>query len=81
MSKALKCDVCKKCFDPVEVGDEEYFVTIPEFYCQNGEQYQNREVGYREEEVHMCPDCSRKFAMAKFLTRRQKNHDSSVPNQ
>lgn len=61
MSEALKCDRCKRCFDPYAVEENSYFITIIEFYAQNGEQKKNREAGYRDENIHLCPDCARIF--------------------
>ena len=61
MSKAFKCDRCKKCFDPIEVEDEQYFATISEIVLQNGEQYSNTEVGVRILPTHLCPDCTETF--------------------
>lgn len=61
MSEALKCDRCKECFDPYAVEENSYFITITEFYAQNGEQKKNRETGYRDEYIHLCPSCARIF--------------------
>lgn len=59
MSKAFKCDRCKECFDPYSVGRERYFMTISEVVCQNGNEFYNHEVGYREgNPIHLCPSCS-----------------------
>lgn len=62
MSKALKCDRCKKCFDPYMVQGEEYFTSIRDLFCQDGRAFSNNEVSYRDEELHLCPDCSRIFS-------------------
>lgn len=61
MSKAFKCDRCKKCFDPYALKGDEYFTTIKEFFCQTGVEFSNNEFGYREEGAHLCPDCSVAF--------------------
>lgn len=58
MSKAFKCDGCKKCFDPYAVEDNSYFTTIDSLVCQNGREFNHNEVGYRDDEIHLCPDCS-----------------------
>ena len=65
MSKAFKCDRCKTCFDPYAVSRDGYFTTIPEFFCQNGTEYSSHEVGYRDEDIHLCAKCSKEFA--KFI--------------
>ena len=62
MSKAFKCDRCKTCFDPYAIKSPRYFTTIKEFVCQNGQDVKNNEMGYFEEGVHLCPDCSMLFA-------------------
>lgn len=59
MSKALKCDCCKRCFDPIkETGN---FTTIKRMVQQNGVQYRNHEFGYSDEEIHLCVDCTYRF--------------------
>ena len=61
MSNAIKCDVCKRCFDPLEVGGLNYFTTIKEVVCQTGEEYANNEFNYYDEMIHLCPSCSKEF--------------------
>ena len=61
MSSALKCNRCKKCFDPFEIPEPFYFTTITAFALKNGIEYQNRVAGYGETDVHLCPTCSKTF--------------------
>lgn len=61
MSKALKCDRCNTCFDPCEVEAPDYFITIPEIFLQNGDEYKNIKTGKRFENQNFCPECSRKY--------------------
>lgn len=62
MSKAFKCDRCKCCFDPMLIEEPNHFTTIPEYFIQNGSDYDNRKVGICEENVHLCQKCSKDFA-------------------
>lgn len=63
MSKAFRCDRCKQCFDPYEIKDPKYFITIKGYFCQNGSQFDGNEYGYAEfDDIHLCPSCSEKFA-------------------
>lgn len=59
MSKALKCDRCKKCFDPYSVEGE--FANIRELYYRDPKSIQNNEVTYRDDGLDLCPDCTRSF--------------------
>ena len=60
MSKALKCDHCKTCFDPSESKGE--FTTFGDIFFQNGTKYKNHEISYREDgPAHLCPKCTRDF--------------------
>lgn len=60
MSKAIKCDRCKKCFDPYESRCD--FTTIRELIFQDGKNFSNDEVGYRDEEINFCPNCTMQFS-------------------
>lgn len=64
MSKAFKCDRCKKCFDPWSMEDDREFGRIHDYACvvPSGEAF---DYTYRDEELHLCPDCNRDFC--KFL--------------
>lgn len=61
MSKALKCDRCKCCFDPYTVDAPDAFATLRELIYQDGRQFVDHEVGYRDEEINLCPDCANEF--------------------
>ena len=65
MSKAFKCDRCQVCFDPLDMKGAEKITTITEVYTQTKESYTERKVDGREEEVHLCPECSKAFV--KFI--------------
>ena len=73
MSKAFKCDGCKRCFDPYAVKDPDWFVTIHGYIYQDGHQFETNEYGYAAtDNVHLCPDCSKTF------TALMANHKSVV---
>ena len=60
MSKALKCDHCKTCFDPSESKGE--FTTFGDIFFQNGTKYKNQEISHRENgPTHLCPTCTLDF--------------------
>lgn len=62
MSKAFKCDRCKKCFDPWETGDDKLeFGNISEYMTLTpvGSSF---DYTYRDEDIHFCPECNRDFA-------------------
>lgn len=64
MSKALKCNRCCKCFDPIDVGRsgaDEQFTHIPEVYLHNNRTYSEHEYLWRDGDIHLCPDCSNAF--------------------
>lgn len=61
MSKALRCDICKTCFDPYTVKGE--FVTIDRMIWQDSGNYDRHEYSYLDEEVNFCPKCSKTFSL------------------
>ena len=61
MSKAFKCNICNTCFDPYGLQETDEFTTIPEFYIQTSEEFQNGKVGVRFSGFNACPECTRKF--------------------
>lgn len=63
MSKAFKCDRCKKCFDPWETGDEQFeFGNISE-YATITPVGISFDCVYRDEDIHFCPECNKAFAL------------------
>lgn len=62
MSKALKCDRCKCCFDPYSIKEPSHFTTIEELFVQNGKDLENNKAGYMDKQIHLCPVCSKQFA-------------------
>ena len=61
MSKAIRCDRCKKCFDPYTV--EKDFAKISDFIVRNSKEYDNNECSYRDENIDLCPTCLRSFSV------------------
>lgn len=61
MSIAMKCDRCKKCFDPMDIENPEYFATIEQIFYQDGEEWNDRKIGYNEKNINMCPGCTAAF--------------------
>ena len=64
MSKAFKCDRCKKCFDPwmkgLEFGRiENYTSLVPTPVGQLGTEF---DAAYRDDDIHLCPRCNTEFA-------------------
>ena len=74
MSKALRCDRCSTCFDPYTVTGE--WATIKTLIFQNSKEYEKREVGYRDEDIHFCPKCAEQFA--KWLNIKEEKKDEKV---
>lgn len=64
MSKALRCDRCKTCFDPY--SQEKDFATIKDFMLQDGGCFDRHECSYRDEELNLCPKCTELFG--KFMS-------------
>ena len=67
MSKAIKCDRCGKCFDPLRYGDKSMMASFQNPIFQNSDQIKDHEVGYYLIEdsvdayVDLCPECTRDF--------------------
>ena len=61
MSKALKCDRCGICFDPLEVRDEESFSSIREIYTQNGKDFYDVKFRKKMDGVNLCTSCTAEF--------------------
>ncbi len=60
MSTAIKCDRCKKCFDPWNAKG--LFAHIDVYKEQTAENYKNNEVSYRDDDLDLCPECAKYFA-------------------
>lgn len=60
MSKAFCCDVCQKCFNPLNIGAA-CFTTIGNAYFQDSAKYEKNEYVQKMETVHLCPECTTKF--------------------
>ena len=73
MSTAMKCDRCRKCFDPYAIKESGYFMTITELFMQTGDQYVNREVLYRDEGINLCEECTDEFWI--FWNEKGEKHD------
>ena len=73
MSKALKCDRCKKCFDPYSLAEGKEFTTLPNgYFLQTAKNVKDNEVAYREDMIHLCPTCTDHFI--KFMAKKPYAH-------
>ena len=77
MSQALKCDRCKICFDPWTATEE--FTTLNDIVIQDRQAWANREVTYRDEEYHMCPECTKKFK--RFMSGDSKEIEKDISDK
>lgn len=59
MSKAIKCDRCKKCFDPFTATGE--FMRISDLVTCDGKAYSHHENLYRDEYIDLCPECCQSY--------------------
>ncbi len=59
MSRALKCDKCKKCFDPYAEGVE--FIRFDDIVLQDDETFGVNGCILREDLQHLCPECTNEF--------------------
>lgn len=59
MSKAIRCDRCKKCFDPYNVEGD--FARITDFVVTDAKIFDSHECSYRDENIDLCPDCLTSF--------------------
>ena len=71
MSSALMCDRCRSFFTPWDVRGN--FGTIEEYKVQTSEQFVNHEVGYSEEQMHLCPKCTDDFDAFMFGNRKAEH--------
>lgn len=76
MSKAFKCDVCQKCFSPVDFGEEQHFAFINEIMIRTKSDYQRGVRGTVHSEFHFCPECTTK--LSNFLQGEEIEHDIST---
>ena len=66
MANARKCNRCKKCFDPLDIG-EQYSCRFENPVFQNADDLKNSVVGFRlvpgngDIFIDLCPDCAEKF--------------------
>ena len=68
MSKAFKCDRCKRCFDPLESEGE--FCTMVNPVFQTAEDYEDHKTTHYMhsghtgvDALHLCPDCAHEFKL------------------
>ena len=66
MSKALKCDVCNTCFDPNNIGSDDSFLYFPDVIVYSKGDYNVGRCTRRYSEIHLCPECSYIFLVAKI---------------
>lgn len=85
MSKAFSCDRCGECFTPFGMDQNEFFVSIPQFYKQSRQSYIDNKTDVRFEDEHLCPKCSvifmqfmygREFVEKVYLTTLQEDYDA-----
>lgn len=80
MSKALKCDRCKRCFDADNLPEGREFATLPDgYYLQTSVNVKNNEVSYREYVIDLCPTCTDHFI--KFMAKKPYAHYASPIRQ
>jgi hypothetical protein len=79
MSKALRCDRCKTCFDPY--SQEKHFATIKDFMLQNGDSFNRYECSYRDEELNLCPKCTKLFCKFMKLDLQDESENPSDPEE
>ena len=60
MSKAFKCDHCKKCFDPLEEreGEPNLRLSLIEVLLFDPQHEQQHKFVERYERLDICPDCT-----------------------
>lgn len=63
MSKAFKCDRCKKCFDPWGSEEEDFEFGRIQDYSVVTPVGGSFDYTYRDEELHLCPECNRAFGL------------------
>lgn len=63
MSKAFKCDRCKKCFDPWGSEEEDFEFGQIRDYSVITPVGGSFDYTYRDEELHLCPECNRAFGL------------------
>lgn len=63
MSKAFKCDRCKKCFDPWSSEEENFEFGRIQDYSVVTPVGGSFDYTYRDEELHLCPECNRAFGL------------------
>lgn len=61
MSKAFKCDRCKKCFDPWGSEEEDFEFGQIRDYSVITPVGGSFDYTYRDEELHLCPECNQEF--------------------
>lgn len=59
MSQAMRCDRCKKCFDPY--SEEEQFLSVSDIKVRNGAEYEEHILSVREGCLDLCPECTKEF--------------------
>jgi len=61
MSKAIKCDRCKKCFDPFENDDPYIHIEDLTFAKRGNAEYETCDYILRYPKFDLCPECSEQF--------------------
>ena len=81
MANARKCNRCKKCFDPLDIG-EQCSCRFENPVFQNADDLKNSVVGFRlvpgkgDIFIDLCPDCAEKFLdFMAFRKKEDSEHD------
>lgn len=68
MSQAIKCDRCKKCFDPLEMGDKNQMTTFFKYIFQTSSEYSMLDSDFKAglygaefKNINLCSECTLKF--------------------
>lgn len=84
MSKAFKCDCCKKCFDPLTYGDNK-FMQIDTVWIMKGYQYPDgdpkgeRYTDYFKN-IDLCKECTEKILnVLKIIEKGDDNGKEETP--
>ena len=69
MSRAVKCNRCHKCFDPLDMKDGEYICTFDNPIYANREDYKNGKItdylfnGESRLKIDLCPHCAEEYRL------------------
>ena len=61
MSRAIECDACHVCFNPLNMTDGKEMVSIKQLFYQNAEDYKEGRFTNYMYDVNLCPKCTIMF--------------------